>query len=40
MVVLVVFVGFVLKVFGKMIRFFGKMILIMFEIVGNIDSKW
>lgn len=30
----------VLKVFGKMTRFFGKTISTMFETAGNIDSKW
>lgn len=32
--------GPVLKVFGKMTRFFGKTISTMFETAGNIDSKW
>ncbi|XKR48396.1 phage tail tape measure protein [Enterococcus faecalis] len=32
--------GSVLKVFGKMTRFFGKTISTMFETAGNIDSKW
>ena len=32
--------GPVLKVFGKMTRFFGKTISSMFETAGNIDSKW
>lgn len=32
--------GPVLKVFGKMTRFFGKTISTMFETARNIDSKW
>lgn len=32
--------GPVLKVFGKMTRFFGKTISTMFVTAGNIDSKW
>lgn len=40
MVALAASAGPVLKVFGKMTRFFGKTISTMFETAGNIDSKW
>ncbi|ELT8940033.1 phage tail tape measure protein [Enterococcus faecalis] len=40
MIALAASVGPVLKVFGKMTRFFGKTISTMFETAGNIDSKW